>query len=150
MNNYSDDTQHISIDETATYNLLETARWAKFLAIVCFVGVGLMIIGAFSIGAVVSAMTATTGTPPMPPFLFGIVYIFAALVYIYPVFAQYKFATLTKRALNNKDKELFNKATGYLKGMFKYVGILMIVMICIYAIAIIFALTIGVAAGLAQ
>ncbi len=46
MLNYPNDqpTQGTVINETAKYNLLEAARWGKFLAVVGFATMGLMIL----------------------------------------------------------------------------------------------------------
>jgi hypothetical protein len=45
----------LSLDHESIDHLTETARWGKFLAIVGFVGCGLIVIMAFAFGAIFSS-----------------------------------------------------------------------------------------------
>jgi hypothetical protein len=152
MLNYPNDqpTQGTVINETAKYNLLEAARWGKFLAVVGFVTMGLMIGAGLFMGAFMATISAAQGGYPLSPAFFAVFYVILAAIYFYPVYALLKFSNLTKRALQGNDHDIFAQATGHLKGMLKYMGIWTIVIICIYALVIIFALTVGLASGLAQ
>jgi hypothetical protein len=73
-----------------------------------------------------------------------VVYILVVCLYFYPVFALLKFSNLIKPAVQAANKEQFNNAFRYLKNMFKYIGILTIIFLSFYGIAIIFAV-IGIA-----
>lgn len=152
MLNYPNDqpTPGTVINETAKYNLLEAARWGKFLAVVGFVIMGLMIAGGLIMGAFMATFSAAQLGYLFSPALFTFFYVVLAVIYFYPIYALLKFSTLTKRALQANDPSIFAQATGYLKGMLKYMGIWTILIICIYALVIIFAMTVGLASGLAQ
>jgi hypothetical protein len=58
----------------------------------------------------------------------------------YPIYALLKFSNQIKPALHTSNQEQFNSALGHLKGMFKYIGIIAIIILSLYAIGIIFAI----------
>lgn len=138
---------HLEVDNTAKAHMLETARWAKFLAILGFIGLGLVILIGLFAGTLMSSLSAYSGntaTATMGPMMFFI-YLIIAGVYFYPVFALYKFSSLIKVALNSANQQQFNDAFRYMKSMFKYMGIVSIVILCIYGVVIL-----AVVAGLSM
>jgi hypothetical protein len=77
MLNYPNDqpTQGTVINETAKYNLLEAARWGKFLAVVGFVTMGLMIAVGLFMGAFMATISAAQGGYPLSPAFFAVSYV---------------------------------------------------------------------------
>lgn len=71
---------------------------------------------------------------------FTLLYLLIAALYFYPTYALYKYSVLIKPAIANADTEMFNRAIGYKKAMFKYMGILMIIVIALYALIFMFAI----------
>jgi len=135
---------NLEVDETAKSHLLESARWAKFLAIVGFIGIGLMLLlGLFS------AMAASSfgrglfgGIGGLGLFL---LYLVIAGLYFYPCLALFRFATNMKPGINTMNREQFNNSLGNLKALFQYMGIMTIIILSLYGIILLFVI-IGLAA----
>lgn len=126
--------------------LSETARWAKFIAIVGFVFIGLMVIAAFAIGSFMSSMPSSE-LYPIPSGFFTGMYLVIALIYVFPVLYLYRFATKMQAALKSQDQSVLQDALANLKAHYKFIGILMLIIIGLYAIGILFALIGGAAAA---
>lgn len=131
----------LEVDETAKATFLEMSRWTKFLAIIWFVILGLMIAAGIVLGVAMSRSSAMAAAMPgLGSASFIVIYIGFAALYFYPTYALLKYATGIKVALNTNDKLGFNKALVYLKNMFKYMGIMMIIMLCLYGLIIVVAI----------
>ena len=145
MENYNHNKPDIftlEVDEYGKATFLEMTRWTKFLAILGFVMIGLMLL--FGVGMAMMASTfSQMSTNPMGNIggvgIF-IVVLFAIGVYFYPIYALLKYSSGMKLAMQTNSKEQFNSAIMYLKNMFKYIGILMIIFLCLYAVLIVFAI----------
>lgn len=124
------------IDDTAQSHMMETARWGKFLAIVGFIGMGILVVISLFALAGASALSRAMGTSNFISLF--IVYFVLAAVYFYPTFALFKFSQKLKPALAHRNQQLFNEAMGYLKNMFRYIGIVVIIMLVIYGLLFIF------------
>lgn len=130
---------NFGMDETARASMLETARWAKFIAIMGFIFLGILIVAGIFLSMTLS------NNPYMQARgmggIFGgfsiVLYVIMAAIYFYPTYALYKFSRLIKPALLTENQQMFNTALGYLKGMFKYTGIVMIVVLALYGVIII-------------
>ena len=133
----------ITLSSEAKGFIFEAGRWAQFLAILGFVGAGLLVL----IGIVMMAMGGFMGDAfselGFPPALLGVFYIALAVIYIFPSLYLYQFATKAKAALQRSNTSLLTESLGALKSTFKFYGIMAIVFISIYFLAII----IGVFAG---
>lgn len=132
----------MEVDDVAKSSFLEMARWTKFLAILGFIFLGLMLIGCVFFGVAVSNM------PIYGSMLGGsnatgimiVYFVIIAGINFYPIYALLKYSTSIRTALAANDKTKFNEAIGYLKSMFKYIGILMIIILAIYGLIFIIAL----------
>ena len=138
----------IRIDDVARYNMLEIGRWGKFLAIVGFIIMALLIL----LGVVMMvAMPAMYKESAAMGGLFGgfflLLYIAAAALQFYPTWALYKYSAGIKQALAHNDQHLFNTAFGHLKGAIKYIGIVTLIMLCIYTVIFLFTGLAALVAG---
>jgi hypothetical protein len=130
----------LQIDRQSTLYLTETARWGKFLSIMGFIMIGLCTVG-FAIALVTgvtrsSAAFAGTGYE-MNTFqntILPIVMIVLFLIYFFPTLYLYRFSTLMQKALLDNDQETMNNSFGNLKSAFKFVGLLTIIMLCLYGL----------------
>ena len=131
---------NLGIDEEARAHMLETVRWGKFLAILGFVFLGLLILFGVLSGFIISAFdqsnvfTAGMGIGMM------FVYLLIAAIYFYPTWALYKFSVLSKQALHTHNQQQFNQSLRYLKNIFKFFGIITIIMLALYGIGIMFTI----------
>ena len=130
--------------------LREAGKWANFLGILGFVGLGFMVIAAFAVMAMGNVFSSAMGDNPMGglggSFLGGI-YLLMALLYFFPVLYLYRFGSRVKKAFANNDSAMLTSSLENLKSHYKFVGILAIIMLSFYALVFIIAIVGGLAAA---
>ena len=143
------------IDQSSRAHLSEAAKWAKFLAIVGFVMCGLIVVMAIFFGSFLATMSSSFNdesrssaalTGGMGAFV-AIFYIGIAILFFFPYLFLFRFATRMKAALNTNDQLTLNTSFQNLKIMFRYVGILTIVMLSFYALAILMLIATAATTG---
>jgi len=138
-NDQTDISVILTSDEMKSY-LLEASKWGKFLAIMGYIGIGFIILVAILMTIGLSfAGNAMAGTG-FPMGLVGILYLLLAVVYYFPVSYLYKFSKDIKIAILSNNTFSLTSGFGNLKSLFKFMGILTIVMISLYVLAIIIAI----------
>ncbi|MDA6068840.1 hypothetical protein NJT12_04325 [Flavobacterium sp. AC] len=128
----------LQLDQSSKDFLKETVKWAYFLGIVGFVGIGLILV--FAIFA--SAIFATLGSsiPGMAAYgsSFGVVitfiYIIFGAIYFFPVYYLFKFGANGKKAFRDNDNVALTASFGYLKSHYKFIGIFMIAILVLYGL----------------
>lgn len=129
------------LTEVSSGFLLETAKWAKFLSILGFIGTGFMVLGAFFIGSVFSSLPgAASAAMPFGGGVMTVVYLLMAAFYFFPTLYLYRFATKTKSAILGYNTEMLTEGLENLKSVFKFWGIFSIVMLSLYALGLLFAM----------
>lgn len=144
----------LGIDPIAKNHLSEAARWAKFLAIIGFIICGLIIVAGIFAGSILSSLRSSqygmyendTNLTGAMTTVMAVMYILIALLYFFPCLFLYRFATKMKTALLGNDQDVLNSSFQNLKITFRYVGIVMIIVLSIYAIVFLVALA-GMGAG---
>ena len=136
-NQISQETSGIKLNQFAIDYLKESAKWSMFLAIMGFIGIGFMVVAALVMGTFMSSLM------PYGGFLSGI-YILMAVLYFFPIYYLYKYATNIKTSLSENDEEGLATALGYLKSHHKFLGISIIVIISLYILLIIGFIAFGV------
>ena len=137
--NPKQDLFNLTIDEEARAQLLETARWTKFLAIIGFVFLGLLILGAALVGLGLSAFSDNSGLGAGFGVGMTVIYLVIGVLYFFPIYYLYKYSVLIKPAILSSNQEQFNLALSYQRQMYKFIGVLMLVIIGLYALGIIAA-----------
>ena len=135
------DFKEVCIDEQTKTYLKEIAMWSKFLAILGFIKFGFLLVYAIVFPLISHKLEAyfDYNLPSIGIILFFL--FMAALVY-FPSNFLYCFARYTKRALKQNDQDIMRHAFQSLKAYYRYVGILLIIMLCMYPVAIITAILI--------
>ena len=132
------------IDQSSRAHLSEAAKWAKFLAIVGFVMCGLIIVLSFFIGTLFSTSMSRYGDGAAFSSGFGIimtiVYLSFGVLYFFPCLFLFRFANNMIVALNSNEQITLNRSFQNLKIMFRYVGILTIIVLALYIIAFVFGI----------
>ncbi|WP_316842329.1 DUF5362 family protein [Pedobacter gandavensis] len=144
------EVETLIVTEDIRSHIYETAKWAKFLSIVGFVGCVILIIIALCLPMILSAMT-TMGKNPMmgvTSSAISAVYIIFALMYFYPSLMLFKYANSAKKAVLFMEQESLGEAFSKMKSFFKFFGILTIAILGLYAV--IFLLSIVTAIGAAS
>lgn len=143
--------QNLQIDNTGMLYLADTVKWAKFLAIVGFVMVGFIVIVALFAGSMLSSLGSLDpqlgGGAALGGGLLTVVYLIVAIIYFIPCLYLYRFAQRTGDALNAKNQELLNEGLGNLRSLYKFMGILTAIVIGLYVLAFIGALSFASAIG---
>lgn len=126
-------------------HLKNTRPWVLFIAILTIIMASFMVLGGlgmFSGGVFSSAFNA--GIAGSSILIFGLVYIMLAGIYVPVIVFLLRYAQSIKGLLNTGKTESIEKALGYQKSFWKYVGILAIVGIglMIIGMAVAIALTI--------
>jgi len=135
--------QKIELEGITLLNLNEIRKWAQFLSILGFIGVGFLVL----VGLVMLVATSLRSNMAFDqlgvigPFI-GIIYIVIGVVYFLPVYYMYQFSVHTKKSLMQLNtggpaNEMMSRAIGYLKSHFRFVGIFTIVILSLYLVVII-------------
>lgn len=143
-----------NISQRDATSLERTAKWARFIGIVGFVMVGIMVLCSFFIGAVMSwfigmqqDMMSISGMPGVQPELpselmgmvgafYTVIFLFSALLYFFPSLYMYRFAVRTLNSLKGPfDAVLFHGALDAQRRLYTFMGVLTIVLLAIYGLA---------------
>lgn len=135
--------------ENADY-LRETAKWAKFLSIVGFVFCGLIAIAGVAMSSLMSAFGRSFGASAGLGMFMTVFYLGFAALYFFPCLYLYRFADKMKLALAAQDQVTLDDSLMNLKSTFKFVGILMAIMLGFYGLVMLLAVLGGGAALLSR
>jgi MFS family permease len=145
-----EDQQHLfelQLDPASQASLSETARWGKFLSIMGFILIGLLVLEAIFIGTIMSALTNSLPgyqSAALPGAFMTIIILLAAAIWFVPNLYLYKFSTQIKRALQSSDQDQLTQAFESQKKLFKFIGIVTIIYLGIIALVIVGAIIVGI------
>jgi hypothetical protein len=137
MNNLNQDllSNDLIVTPAMQDNLSAAAKWGRFLAIVGFITCVLMLIGGLwvankGLGYFYSQQQAMT---------LGITYAVMAVLFFFPCLFLFKFSTNTLEASRTSNQDSLESGIVNLKLMFRFIGIVTLIMIILYVLGIIFA-----------
>jgi hypothetical protein len=135
-----------NLSDSAVFYLSEARKWAKFIAIICFIGMGIMVISGLVMGLVFDSLTSAAGQSALPfsGSVFMIMYLAMAAIYFFPVYYLFRFSEAMGNALASGSEEIMTTAFGYLKSHYKFIGILLIVSMALAVLGIIGAVLAGI------
>lgn len=145
-------THHLglTIDPVGAQEMRGFAKWAKFLSIIGFILCGLIILFGIFFGSIMGALSGMGGGEnpygEMGPGagaiggIAAVLYIIIAVIYFFPTLYLFQSASKVRLALDTNDQEALNTGFMKLKACFRFIGILTIILLCFYALAIIVAL----------
>jgi hypothetical protein len=123
--------------------LSETAKWAKFLAIIGFVGIGFMVLFGLFFSTFMASMSGLGGAEAGMGIIMSIFYLAFAALYFFPTLWLFKFATKMKTALANDNQSFLRESFQNLKKCYQFIGILMAIVLGLYAVGIVIGLLFG-------
>ena len=135
-NLHVENSENLIIDWRSKEFLKETAKWTKFLAILGFVGIGLMVLGSLVMLFVPSSLMSNGDFPFGGKIFMMLLYLAFAVLYYFPISYLYQFSENTKKAIENNDNNAIRDAFEFLKSHYKFMGILTIILLAFYAIII--------------
>jgi hypothetical protein len=143
----------LQLNESAKGFLKETAKWAYFLSILGFIGIGFIVLAAIFAGAI---FTTIGNMMPMEQMgilgsalgiIMTVVYLMIAALYFFPIYYLNRFASNLKTALRDNNSKTLANSFEYLKSHYKFIGIFALIILCLYTLifagVIIAALTVG-------
>lgn len=131
-------TQTGRLPESALMLIKSIAGWTRFIGIVGAVMIVLLVILAFGMGTIMTAALAQTeAAGAIPGVFFTIIYLVFAALYGLPVYYLLSFSKYAKRYYAGNAIEDGINALKYIKNFFLFIGVLTIIMLGFYAIAII-------------
>ena len=132
--------QRPPLSDTAYFYLAEARKWAKLLSIIGFIGLGIMVVGSFGIGAMFDRLyDYGMDSPAFSGSFLVVFYLIITLVAFFPVWYLYKFSVNLGRALDGGQEEELTSSFRYLRSHYKYLGILTIIMIAFFALMMVVA-----------
>jgi hypothetical protein len=129
----TEDSSSLSLHSKAF--LSEAAGWARFMAIVGFVLLGLGTIGMLFAGSSL-ALLGASGVPTA--LIIGIFLVFG-IIWFFVSFYLFRFGSKMKEALQFQSRELIDQSFENLKSYFKLMGILTIIYLAFYALILLFS-----------
>lgn len=127
--------------------IAETAKWGTFLSIIGFIGIGFMVLMGLVMGTMMSSFGDIPGMGGMGAGFISMFYIIFAFLYLYPCLQLFKFSKLAKQAIASNDTPQMTTALGHMKSLFKFMGILTIIMLALYVLLFVGAALFGVMAS---
>ena len=124
--------------------LAEIAKWAKLLSIIGFIGIGFLVLAGISVGAMFAFMGDALGEGAgIGGGFLTLLYLLMALLYFFPVLYLYQFAAGTQKALASGRETHIEMAFEALRKHYRFLGILMIIILSLYALLIVIAIVGG-------
>lgn len=139
------ESNDLSLTTGAKEFLKQSAGWTKFISIVGFVFLGLIVIAALFAGSIMSAAMESSGMAMMGGAFLTVIYLAIAVLYFFPIYYLFQFSAKMKAALEQQSSALLEQAFSNLKSHYKFMGILLIILLAFYAIALVFG---GLAAAM--
>lgn len=124
--------------------LLTISKWTKFLSILGFVMIGLVLLMLLFAGIFISGMNSYAEYSHMYPYMpgqfswgFFIIYLIFLAIYFVPLFFLFKFSTLVKKAVVESNTRILTQSLRFLNNHYMVVGILAIVAIAGFIFSVI-------------
>lgn len=132
----------IEFNDELKGHLLIIAKWAKFLSIMGFIGVGFMLLLAF-IMLIMRTSLGFLSVPRVGTGIIAIVYVLFAFLYFFPVFLLFMSSVKITKGIKSNNQELLTSGFEFLKIQYKYKGIAIIIGLASYIVVIISTITIA-------
>lgn len=141
--------QGLILLQDAQYALHQSGKWANFLAIMGFIGAGLLMLCGLFMGVVMSAISTFAGPGGRFPAGFGaffsIFYIGFAVIAFIISRHLYRYAGNIKTGVEMQSADQVSTAFKNLHSFFKWKGIILIVILSLYVLMIIVMIVAGIA-----
>lgn len=134
-----------------------TARWARTIAIIGFVMLGMMLLFGLFFGTFLGRMMDLSArmsgqAMPFDPSILGVVYMVVflvlAVIYFFPTLFLYRYATRTLKALTGPfDPASFSAGLAAHRSFYGYVGVLVIIGAVFNGLGLLGALVAGLTMG---
>jgi hypothetical protein len=138
--------KQIMVSDEMLGALKSTRPWVMFLAILGFICLAFMALGSLLLIFVGNAMTHQSNMPAFFGPGLGMVELILVLVYIFPCLYMLRYGIAIGN-IPNTGQEAMEQALKQQKSFWKFMGILMIILLALYALIFIGAIALGVMFG---
>ena len=135
----SNEPRRIEIEQDTLRHLDATRKWTMFFAVIGFIFLGLLLIGGIAAGAFLSVFRSGQLDTGLPQWILIPVFIVIAAIYFFPVLFLFRFSTNMRNAVQTLQKDDLHKAFKNLRAYFAYLGVLVIIGLIFYVVALIIA-----------
>jgi hypothetical protein len=133
-------TQNPQVSEQSVQNLHSASKWMKFLSVLGFIFLSLISIGLIIFAIATSSKSKySAGSFATGPII--LIVIISDLIYIFPIIFLFQYSSYLKSFFITRNPIDLDNAFSKQKLYFKYIGILVIVILSIYLIVLIFVLS---------
>ena len=132
---------NLLVDEQGKYYLLDTARWGRFIGIVYSIAIFLVCL-LFRFAMVNNPQYETVANSGSIGLLMVFYLAFMIGINFYPLYAIIKSASQARKGIGQNNQFLLNDSFRLTRNLYKYLGILTIVLLCFYGLFIVFFITI--------
>ncbi|MFT7641128.1 MAG: hypothetical protein ACI9G1_002873 [Pirellulaceae bacterium] len=129
--------------DRAAEMLRQTKPWVRFMSVMMFIGSAFMVLAG--LGMIITS--AYAWMPGNFVALMGAIYIVMALLYIVPAIFLWKYASQIAIFLGDRSASTLASALESQKSFWKFVGVVMLVIIILYGVGIIFAIVLALISG---
>lgn len=119
--------------------LNSTRKWTTFLSILGFIVLGLLIIAGLTASFFFATFKTREANLGIPESIMIILFIIAGAIYFFPVFFLFRFSRNTRDGIQKLNPLKLQKGFNNLRLYFTYIGIMVIVVLSIYVIALVAA-----------
>lgn len=142
----------LQVDNGNISYLSEAAKWGKFLSILGFIFIAIILIfgliagfatNTFSSSDLNSAFQDLQLSASSGGIIICIYFLAIAILYFFPCLFLYNFSAKMQIAIRHNDQISLNESFQNLKSLFKFLGILTIIILCIWVLAITFGVLLG-------
>lgn len=142
-------SEGLRVTPQARHFLKEGAKWAKFIAIANFAMLGFMVVMFLIIGAFASSAYETMGLPPgMGTGVIVLYVLFIVGIAFFPILYLYRFAVQARQAADFSSQGALEEALSNLKSFYKFIGILLAILLGFYALIILIGIFTGIGSAL--
>ncbi len=147
---FAPEDPELEVTDAVKAHLTNAARWGRFLAIIGFVGIGFTVLLGLFFGAFMNMLTSDlynddlygdgiSSFAILSPMFYTILYLLIAAVYFFPVLYLYQFSSRMLRAIPDQDQYALERSFSSLNRLFKFMGIITIVILALYGFVLFFA-----------
>jgi hypothetical protein len=122
------------LDAYGMVQLKETAKWAKTIAIIGFVMMGIMVL--FGMFGIIIGITKSQNGGAFGLIPFVIMMALMLVIYGIPCYYLFQFYKISNAAIVDRNTQDLGKGLAFLKSHFNFIGVLLIVVIVFYALVL--------------
>ena len=128
------ENRNMEINTESIEHFTQIGKWTMFFSILGFSGLGLIVL---------IFLFAFPFSPGHSAYLSLLPLMLICAVYFFPILYLFKFSRHSRQAIDESDSEQLSFALRYLKKHYRFMGILMIIVLCLYFVVFLIALASG-------